>query len=62
MGVTIKDDLDKPCVIKDRKKNNDDDDDDFNQFFSIVQKNDSLCQEFPFYWMHPRRNQGLTSR
>ena len=58
MGVTIKDDLDKPCVIKDRKKNNDD----FNQFFSIVQKNDSLCQEFPFYWMHPRRNQGLTSR
>ena len=41
MGVTIKDDLDKPCVIKDRKKNNDDDD--FNQFFSIVQKNDSLC-------------------
>ena len=35
MGVTIKDDLDKPCVIKDRKKNNDDDDD-FNQLFSIV--------------------------
>ena len=34
MGVTIKDHLDKPCVIKDRKKN--DDHDDFNQFFSIV--------------------------
>ena len=41
MGVTIKDDLDKPCVIKDRKKKNDDDH--FNQFFSIVWKNGSLC-------------------